>query len=64
MLYLVDTVVFDKNTCLLWIPHSLHFINFTINVRSLMGSFAGITTQIITITYFENIIYHRLLALN
>ena len=29
-----------------------------------MGFFAGITTKIITITYFENIIYHRLLVLN
>ena len=26
--------------------------------------FAGINTQIITLTYFDNIIYHRLLALN
>ena len=29
-----------------------------------MGFFAGITTQIITITYFQNVIYHRQLALN
>ena len=33
MLDLVNTVVFDKNTCLLWIPHSIHLISFTINVR-------------------------------
>ena len=32
--------------------------------ESLVGFFAGISTQITTITYFENTIYHHLLALN
>ena len=39
VLDLADVVVFDKNTCLLWIPHSLHFITFTINVRVPYGPF-------------------------